>query len=94
MVFLNRPLDFSPLEALEFAHLKVIGDPVINVAVWGNNLEHSNQAVAFEMHDAPLSADIDRTDGSIAAAVGVDQPIAFEPGQPASAITGNQLEVG
>lgn len=39
MIFRNRPLPFRPLAVLEFTYLPVISGPVVNVAVWGNELE-------------------------------------------------------
>jgi len=94
MVFFNRPLEVSPLESLQFTHLEVISCPVINVTVWGDNLEHSDHPIAFEMHYPPLCTNLNFADGPIAATVGVDQPIAFQPRQPAPSIVGNQLEIG
>ncbi|MGJ3254053.1 MAG: hypothetical protein ACFE0J_23410 [Elainellaceae cyanobacterium] len=46
MVFLNRALEVSPLESLQFTHLEVISCPVINVTVWGDNLEHVERVVS------------------------------------------------
>jgi hypothetical protein len=50
MILLNRPTKLSPLQALKFAQALVIGRPVINVTVWGDNLEDFDETISFEMY--------------------------------------------
>src|SRR5829696_2180152 len=72
MVVLNRPCERSPLDSLQIAHLDMIGGPQFNVAVCGNDLEHTDQAITFEPDHAATLSNLDSADGAQALSLRVD----------------------
>src|SRR5947209_5200392 len=93
MIVLNRPREACPFDSLQITHLKMIGRPQFNVAVCGNYLEHSNEAITFEPDDAPRSADLHFADSTQARSVGINFAIGLQPGQPVPAERPNQFQV-
>ena len=80
MVLLNCPAKLGKLQPLEFTQLEVIGRPVINLTVWGDNLEDFDEPIAFEMYHCPSSSNGSFMQWAIACVVEVDLSIALEPG--------------
>ncbi len=93
MVLRNRPSKFGKLEPLEFTQVEVIGRPVINVTVWGDNLEDFDESIAFEVYHRASGGNGDLMKWAIPRLVWVDVPITLEPGQPNPTRVSNQLEV-
>src|SRR3982750_555668 len=93
MIVFNRPREASPFDSLQVAHLNFIGRPQFNVAVCGDYLEHSNQAITFEPDDATLCWDLHFADGTQALAVGIDFAIRLQPREPSPAERANQFQV-
>lgn len=58
MVFLNRLTKLSALQPLQFTQVEVIGRPVINVTVWGSNLEHFDESIPFEVNHASCGCNL------------------------------------
>lgn len=53
MILLNHPTKLGEVQPLQFTHPQVVGRPVINVTVWGNNLEQFDESISFAMnHDS------------------------------------------
>ncbi len=93
MIVLNRPRVTSPPDSFEIAHLNFISSPPFNVAVCGNDLEYTNQAITFEPDHAATLSNLDRADGAQALAVRVDFAVRFQTSQPKPIKRANQLQV-
>ena len=78
---------------MKFTQIEAVGRPIINVTVWGDNLEDFDEAIAFEVNNCASCSNGDLVQGSIAGIVRIDVPIALESGQPNPIIPPNQLEV-
>src|ERR687886_3024707 len=91
MIFFNRPDLPRPALALERRHRQVVGRPVFRVTVWGDDPKHPDHPIAFQMHHGPIHSNVRLLQGAIAAAIGIDLPIALEPRQPAPAVVPNRL---
>ena len=62
MIILYRPSILGVFDARQFAHLQVIGRSVFNVAVCGDDLEHSNQTIAGQMDKASVFSNFNLAD--------------------------------
>src|SRR5215210_1717931 len=80
MVVLNRPGEACPLDPLQIIHLNTVGGPPLNVAIRSDDLEHTDQAITFEPHDASLVANLDSADRAQALSIRVDFAVRFQPG--------------
>ena len=52
MIGFDHPAPFCEFETAEFVHFQVTRGPVFNVAVRGNQLEHLDEAIAFDLNFA------------------------------------------
>ncbi len=93
MVLLNRPGKLTPLQTLQLSQVQVISCPVVNVAVWGNQLEYFDHAIALEMDYSSRRSNVNLTQGTIACAVRVDVPIVLEAGEPNPLVTADEFEI-
>lgn len=59
MVGFDLPGKFGKTQAREFVHVQVVGGPVFNVAVCGNELEDTDQPIALQMDRGALRAERD-----------------------------------
>src|SRR5438105_4085899 len=85
MVVFNRPTPFGVLQAGQLAHLQVIGRPVFPVTVWSDDQKNLHQPKALQMNQRAAFSDTHLANRSIACAIGIDQAVAFQAGQPAPA---------
>src|SRR2546421_2555739 len=93
MIVLNRPRVACPFDSFEVAHLNFIGRPPFNVAVCGNYLEHTNQAIPFEPDYATIVTNLDGADRTQALSVRIDLAVRFQTSQPQPVKRANQLQV-
>lgn len=94
MIVLYRPSVAGILDAGQFAHLQIIGGPVFNVTVRGDDLEHPNEPIALQMHNTSTFTDLDLADGYQPLTIWIDQTIRFQPRQPNPLKSADFLEVG
>lgn len=71
VVGLDHPGELGVVETLELRHPEVAGSPVLNVTVWGDQLEDFDEAIAFEMDDGARSRQFEVWERSQAGAIGV-----------------------
>src|SRR2546421_4702457 len=93
MIVLNRPRVACPFDSFEVAHLNFSGRPPFNVAICGNYLEHTNQAIPFEPDYATIVTNLDGADRTQAPSVRIDLAVRFQTSQPQPVKRANQLQV-
>src|SRR5512143_3611207 len=93
MIMLDRPSITGPAGARQRAHLKSVAGPPFNVAVGGDNLEHANQSVAFQMDEGAVSVGLDPRHSAQAAAVRVYLAVGLQPSQPDPAPAVDHLQI-
>ena len=93
MLVLYPPGVVGIFDPLQFCHLQVIRRPVFNVIFFDDALEHPNQPLALQVHDAAFFADANLTDGYQALTIWIDQAIFFQPGQPNPLKSADFLEI-
>jgi len=93
VIGLYCPCHISKLHALKLTHFHLVGRPVFNVAVFGDQLEYLYPSIPLQMHKAASLADFNFANRSVALAVRVNLPIAFELGQPKPSQFANGLQI-
>ncbi len=93
VIFFDRPDLTGPGLLRTVAHLQVIGGPVLRVTVWGHDPKHLVQAIAFQMHDAPVRRDRYFSQLPVPRPIGINMPVGFELRQPVPPKAADQLEV-
>ena len=74
-------------------HIQVIRRPVLRLPVLGEGPEHADEAVPLQVDDPSLGRNGDGAHLPVPGAVGVDEPVALQPGQPPPPEAAEGLEV-
>lgn len=93
MIILDRPTQVGVLQASQLVHAQVVGCPVRNVTVWGDNLEDQDQTETLQVDRCARRRDRGRADGTTALTVEIDQPIRLQSGHPEPTMSAYGLEV-
>ena len=80
MVLLNCPGELGKLQPLEFTQVEVIGRPVINVTVWGDDLEDFDESITLEVYQRSLRRNLNLMQRTIPSVVRIDLSVALKSG--------------
>src|SRR5262249_50582576 len=93
VVLLDPPGQLPIPQPTQLVHRQVVGDPVLRVAVAGDDPERLDQAEPLQMHDGPAGRDGQLADRPVALPIQVDPPVAAHLGQEGPTAGPHCLEV-
>lgn len=93
MIRFDSPYLPRPLCPLLGRHLQAARRPVLRVAVGGGDPKHQDEAIPFQMHLGAMRGNGNLRQRAIAAAIGIDQAIAFQARQPVPVVAPDRFEV-
>jgi hypothetical protein len=93
VIVLDRPTQFGILQSGDFVHGQVIGRPVRNVTVWGDNLEDQDQTETLQVDGGTRHRDYRLAHRSLALTVEIDKAVRLQSSEPEPAMTTYRFQI-